>query len=376
MNSHYTKEEIVQDSFLFVSYKSEDKDIVFDVLDFLIEDGVRLWFDADLVIGNKWTEVVRDLICHPNCCGVIFFNSVESFKSEPVFYERRYTREKIEACKNTDKPFCIFPVNIGQPSTMLLLKAVFASLPDDRKEIERSFPLEYLGDITSLFGNDIIYCYADPNCVDEYKQRLYDNISKALPSVIDKTVLPPTGANSSRSGIELGIRKSTPTGKLPSWMLSEDKRLSYKGEDFIVSGGVAYSTRKISWQQLYFDKDNVYFISRDIVDTRNGGAPLNDWLKGEFMSFTFSEEERSRIKEIRLLAEGDIGRIKKADFFVFSDGYGAESHWWIDSITAGALQKVIKKTGAVYSSGYNFRTKKSGVRPVICISRDYIKELL
>ena len=37
--------------------------------------------------------------------------------------------------------------------------------------------------------------------------------------------------------------------------------------------------------------------------------------------------------------------------------------------------KSLKKDGTVYQSGYNFRTKKSGVRPVICIKKDYITSL-
>lgn len=374
MNSHYTKEEIVKDDFLFASYKSEEKDIVFDVLDFLIKEGVRVWYDADLVIGDKWPEVVKNLVNHENCRGIIFFNSVEAFKSEPIFFERRFASKRIAASKGTESPFVVFPVNIGQPSTMLILKSVFASLPQDPRGIEREFPLEYMEDIISLFSKDTIYCYADPENVDGYKKRLYDNIFKALPSVVDKTTMPPTAAGNAvgASILEIGVKAGAPTDKLPSYMLATDQRVSHKGEVFVVSGGVAYSTKRITWQQMYFDKEDIYFISRDIVDVRNGGAALNDWLKNEFLSFAFNEEERAKIKEVRLLKEKEMEKIKTPEFFVFSDGDGADSHWWIDSMNMGALQKVVKKTGTIYSSGYNFRTKKSGVRPVIRISRELI----
>jgi len=53
----------------------------------------------------------------------------------------------------------------------------------------------------------------------------------------------------------------------------------------------------------------------------------------------------------------------------------SESHWWIADMAMGALQKVIRKNGTVYKSGYNSRNSKSGVRPVIEIHADDLKKL-
>ena len=380
MSLHYTKEEITQDSFLFASYKHENNAIVFDVLDFLIKEGVRVWYDADLVIGDKWTNVADGLINHPNCKGIIFFNSVESFKSNPIFLERGFALKKIEESKNSATPFFVFPVNIGHPSTMLLLKEVFQSLPDTHSDIERIFPLEYLLSIASIFSNDTIYCYADPKNPDEYKQRLYENIAKAAPSVINKDVIKAKALvqtpSSAQRSIALGIRKGLPANNLPSYFLTKDQSVTYQGEQFLISEGVAYSTQKIYWQVIYCEKDTVVLLSRDIVDTRNGGAGLISWLKSSFKELSFTEEEKSEILEIRLLTEKDMNKISDKELLAFSGASeNGDSHWWIDSMNMGALQKVIKKNGAIYSSGYNFRTKKSGVRPVITVHRDFIEKL-
>ena len=92
---HYTREEIVRSDFLFISYKREDRNsTVAGVLDFLFQHGVRFWYDADLGVGQNWDEVVHELILHKNCVGAIFFNSVESFISEPVHKERGFALEK------------------------------------------------------------------------------------------------------------------------------------------------------------------------------------------------------------------------------------------------------------------------------------------
>ena len=37
--------------------------------------------------------------------------------------------------------------------------------------------------------------------------------------------------------------------------------------------------------------------------------------------------------------------------------------------------KVVKKDGTIYHSGYNFRVKKSGVRPVICLRKEFVVAL-
>lgn len=373
MNAHYTKEEVVKNDFLFVSYKHEDTDIVTATIDFLMEQGVRLWYDADLVIGEKWPEVAEKLIKHENCRGVIFFNSEASFKSEPIYQERGFTLEKIETCNRKGQPFPVFPVNIGKPSTQRLLKAVFASLPEDDRESEKIFPLKYLQGISSLFSSDTIYCYADPENSEEYKQRLVSHIKKALPSVIDAEALSAReiaeSLGTAKTTVSLGLCRGKSTERLPAYFLTKDQRVDYQGASYFVEGGAAYETVKMLWRPVYCDDEMFVLLSENIVDVRNGGDMLKDWLANAFADLAFTPAEREGVLSVRLLSEADIAKSKTPDLLVFD---GADTHWWLDARSSGALQKVVKKDGSVYNSGYNFRTKKSGVRPVICVKKEFL----
>lgn len=376
MDYHYTREDVVNRDFLFVSYKHDDKSTVMEVLEFLLEQGVRLWYDTDLVVGDKWSEIAKGLIQHENCKGVIFFNSINSFKSNPVFLERGFVKEKIEENKNSGTPFLIFPVNIGKASTMRLLKSVFDSLPDDDVSIEREFPIKYLQGICELFDSDTIYCYADPQNSEQYKQMLLDNIMKALPSVVDEAVLNAIKVEKTLGKVQKSISFGTCKGRavenLPSYLLMKDQRVDYQGATYIVESGVAYETKAINWRVVDISENSFTLISENVVDVRNGGDQLNEWLSTTFTATAFNEEERKGITGVRLLSEKDIALSKTKNLLVFDN---EDAHWWLNSKSMGALQKVVKKDGSIYNSGYNYRTKKSGVRPVVTITKDCLSAI-
>jgi hypothetical protein len=364
---YFTKEEVVKSDFLFVSYKHEDKAVVLDTVNFLLDEGIRLWYDSDLIAGNKWTTIAEGLIKHENCRGVIFFNSIPAFMSDPIYKERTFVLERLEEqnkSADTDRPFIYFPVNVGETSTMRFLKTIFPQLPEGDADTERVFPLKYIKTIVELFDSDVIYCHADEK--GEYKAQLLGYISKALPTVVDKkTVIRAPGS------ITFGLCRAAFSTALPSYFLTKDQRADYQNVTYIVQSGHAYTTKRISWRFLYAEDDYAVLISEDVVDIRSGGKELNDWLCGDFFKTAFTEQERALVKQIGLLSENDMKKTKNPDAFIFElTSDLAETHFWISDISMGALQRVIKKNGSVYSSGYNFRTKKSGVRPVIRVHKD------
>ncbi len=378
--NYYTSEEVTKKSFLFVSYNHENKELVTEVIDFLLDSGVRLWYDADLGIGDEWNEFAEKLIKHPNCKGIIFFNSVESFKSQPIYQERCFALEKVAAYKKEGRHFPIFPVNIGKPSTLRLIKSIFDSLPDSEKEIDRVFPLEYLKNISEIFKSNTIYCYADPDDKEGYMQRLNDAIAKTEPSVIDKSAVAMKELRSSTPAsnpdIRLGICKDKLTSALPDYLLTANKIVEYKGAQYIVENGKAYSVKPIVWRPLYCHNDTFVLLSEEIVDVRNGGKDLSEWLETKFLTSCFTDEERAKISKIRLLTPTDMTKTESETAFVFPPSEAnSESNWWIDAMGTGVLQKIIKKNGTVYNSGYNYRIKKCGVRPVITVHKDIISDL-
>ena len=98
MAEYYSAEEIVKGDFLFISYKHEDHDTVFEIVDALLAMGVRVWCDVDLRAGDDWNERVKLLLEHPSCKGVAFFNSVSAFMSAPIAKERAIAKEKRQLC--------------------------------------------------------------------------------------------------------------------------------------------------------------------------------------------------------------------------------------------------------------------------------------
>lgn len=378
MRKYYTKEEIVRSEFIFVSYKHEDRNTtVAGVLDFLFEQGVRFWYDADLGVGLNWDEVVRDLIMHDNCVGAIFFNSVESFTSEAVHKERGFALEKLKQCQSTGKVFRIFPVNIGRRSVLELIRAVFEAYPGV-KELQEKCRLEYLRDISNLFPSNTTYRYADPEDQAGYMNELLDMIARELPKgVIDKNRKQMMLFEQSGIALPLGICKDKPSGAVPPALLEKDGPVHLRNGSFVVEDHQAFTVKKIQWRLLYCRDKRYVFAAENAQSLRNGGRELKEWLQQTFVPTAFTEEEQKKLLEIRLLTLEDVQYTDSPEKLIFApDATNPEGHWWMDAMAQGALQKVIKKDGSVFHIGYNMRTKKSGVRPVIVIDHENLSGIL
>ncbi len=362
----FTADEVVKSDFLFVSYNHGDKAIVDGAVQFLLEAGVRLWYDDDLAAGVRWDEEkVEPLLRDPNCRGVIFFNSIKSYTSGPVAKERRVALERYEAGKQTDTPFFIFPVNIGKPSTLRMLKSVFESLSDNDAELEQQFPLPFMETIAALFSSNLIFCYVDPENEQGFYSELLKGIEKAIPTAVSLSARPTAGGGGG-TPYYLGRCRGTPLSGIPAAMLAKDGVITWNGEECLVERGVAYALRKIPWRLLYREKDTLFLLADCGVSLRGGGPDLTAWLRGEFTEQAFSAEERALLTgEVGLLKPSDFERIEDKSLLVLSpESPDGDSHWWIDA-SRGALQQVVRADGTVYTMGYNIRLKKSFVRPVI-----------
>ena len=384
MKDYYTREELVGNEFLFISYKHDAVDKTVDcVLDYLYEQGVRFWCDIDLGPGQVWTDVAKGLILHENCVGVIFFNSVDSFLSEPVHKERGFALEKLERCKKSGNPFMIFPVNMGYPSVLELIRAVFEN-NRDKVYLQRNFSVECIHNITKLFPSDIIYCYADPENSEGYLQSLYTMIEKSLPKTINKSVqqLKQIEKAISKEGnqkVTFGMCKDKPSDAVPPALLEKDGPVHLRSGSYIVQNGRAFTVKKLAWRLLYCKNDCYVLASESVIAVRPGGKgeDLKKWLMEAFMPYAFTEEEQQKLKELRLLNAEDVREVTGSEKLAFApDGDNPEGHWWMDAMAQGALQKVVKKDGKVLESGYNMRTKKSGIRPVIVLESAAMTSIL
>ena len=372
MEQHYTKSEIENSDFLFVSYKHDDAEIVSAMISQLYDKGVRLWYDADLHIGDNWLKIAGELINNPNCKGVIFFNSIASFKSQPVHNERMLTLSRIKADKERGRTFHIFPINISCGSNVFLLKKVFDSLPDEPISLAREFPFDFVKVITELFTDDTIY--AAPDDLEACAQKLFASIKTKIPNAIDTDYLHmkklEQNFEQTRVNFELGVCKGEPVSTLPIYELQRDQVLTVKNEPYIIWNKQGYRAKPIVWIPLYCENDVFAMLSQDIVDIRGGGPDLQNWLNGPFKEISFHAEERAAIRGIRLMSQADMEKALSRESFPLPT-----SHWWISDINTGALQRVIRKDGTVYTNGYHFRNTKSGVRPVLLIGKDDLAKL-
>lgn len=385
MPEYYTEENIVKEPFLFVSYKHDDKEIVHNSIKWLIGEGVRVWYDADLHNGDNWIEIAERIITNDNCIGVIFFNSAAAYTSAPVAAERAISLKKRSEWEEAGKRFHIFVVNIGKPSTMRIIKQVFDSLSDTDEAIGNAISSEELMVILQLFEDSIIYSYADEADPTAFLPGFMDDIVKQAPSVVNKSsILIENIKNSGDSKIigstlcvNFGITKDAAADNLPDFLLQKDGMLDHHGERYIVCDGVGYSSKELEWYFLFEENEVVTMISSCCVAVRNGGECLKSWLNDEFLHMAFTEEERAMIiADVTLLTEEEIEKTTDKKIFAnVADRDESQKFWWLGSMGNGALQRVVRPDGSVYNTGYNNRQKKCGVRPVIRLKLDTLKKL-
>ena len=385
MAVYYTADEIVKGDYLFVSYKHDDKDTVFGIVDLLIDMGVRIWCDTDLMVGDNWNDRVQKIIVHENCKGVIFFNSIKAFLSKPIAKERALITEKIERLSTNGRSFPVLPVNIGKTSTMRLLKCVFEQLPDNDSEIDLKLPLESLNNIIDLFNNKMLYLFADGENAQQCAESLFAVIERSIPSAIDQGLIKVkklvNQLGSSGTGglpkVTLGRYKDTPTDMLPSYLLDENRILTYRNEQYIIDSNQAFTVAPLNWISIYNSQEELVLVSDKILEQKTGGPELIKWLNTEFKKYAFNDEELSYLTcDITLVKEQDIEKASSKDFMrAGTDKRITDGQWWIDAYGMGVMQKIVRDDGSVYNNGYNSRIKKCGVRPLIRVNVNSVAQL-
>lgn len=342
MPKYFTEATAITEKFLFISYSHEDKKLVHNSVNWLINEGVRLWYDADLHNGDNWIEIAKRMIEHENCIGTIFFNSLNSYISDPVAEERKLSLDKKAKWEKEGKTFHTFVVNIGKPSTMRLIKQVFDSLPDNDAVIHQAISSSQLSVILELFDDSRIYSYLDIDDSEKYLSSFFDDLQKRAPEVIDKGT------------IALEEMEK----------ISKNSGISFKMGKYKING----ETTSLEWQFVSCTDNIGVFILRELLSEQLGSG-LADWLNGEFKSAAFTEEEKGKIStKIRLLTLQETKGISPKLM-------QCEKPWWL-SDTNGAKQMYVRDDGTVNENGsVNTRVHQS-VRPVILIDMNLAKELM
>lgn len=356
-----TEDKILAGNFLFVSYSHRDMDCVREDVRALQTMGARIWFDENMRIGDNWQTIAREKIGHPNCKGVIFYNSAASFLSDAVLLERK---EAIARAEN-EKNFGIYSVNLeGKTMQQLYMEALNANKP--------GFFGTMTHDLSPHFNDETLYIqrFDSKECVEQIYEKvvrpnlvvdeaeLFQDAFRGRGGEVRKT-------DRFRFGSYFGVPCTTPLKHS-----APTERFFANDTEYISYNNVLFGLRPLEWDLLYVKDATAVLLCTEILDFACGGAGAERYLKEIFALLAFSAKERELLRaEPRLLTLADIGKAKE----IFApEGTGAHRHWWIDADGLMDNWKMTYCGNAPYPNGFNVMMKK-GIRPVIEFPIDKLK---
>lgn len=323
MREFYTTEEATSKGFLFVSYSHDDQEITREWVDFLIDNGVRVWWDKAFLGGDDWETIAKDLLSHQNCYGILFFGSKKSIASPNVAKEWR-TASTTKKCR-TEGGFYPQIIMIDDGTGI-----DYKYLTNYVKKNDDLFTDDDFDDFRSLFGQkDHIYYLADK--VSD-KETLLHTLKERVPDVMD----------------EYGIIQD----KLAD--------ISNSAKDTIFKlGTYGAGERPLLWRQISVDNNQTTLLCQDVLTDDFGGQHLTDWLE-TFTQSAFSSEEQTALQgNVKLLSLCETENISK-------EILSSSKIWWLADCD-GNLQSVVREDGTVYGHGYNNKLYQKGVRPAITL---------
>ena len=78
--------------YFFISYNTEDAELVSGYLKRMADYGLPVWYDYGIPKGEKWEEIIAEKIY--NCEDVIMFISNNLFKKEDSYVKKRVENSK------------------------------------------------------------------------------------------------------------------------------------------------------------------------------------------------------------------------------------------------------------------------------------------
>lgn len=356
-----TEDKILAGNFLFVSYSHKDMDCVREDVRALQAMGVRIWFDENMRIGDNWQAIAREKLGHPNCKGVIFYNSAASFLSDAVLLERQEALARAEKEKN----FGVYSVNIGGKTMQQLYTEAMQGA-------EQGFLEKMLRDLLPHFNDKELYIprYGSQECVAQIYQKIVRPNLAVDEAELFKDAFREYGGGSCRTDhFRFGSYFGTPC-TVPFKHSSPTERFFANETEYISYNNVLFELRPLEWDLLYAENAVAILLCTEILDFTCGGADADRYLKETFAKLAFSAKEREQLRaEPRLLTPSDIDKAKE----IFApEGKGAHRHWWIDADGLMDNWQMTYCRNKPYPNGFNVMMKK-GIRPVIEFPIDKLK---
>ena len=354
------EDEIFEGNFFFVSYSHQDGDVVREDVNALINRGVRLWIDhrnendENMSLGDDWQDKVKRAVLHPNCRGVIFYNSGAARASEAIWLEEKYTEQR----KQEDPDFKHFVINIDGKTQAEIINLTFSKL------VEKGIAHKY-GEASirqqTLFGvkeESVLYHLREDSeaCVEALYAKAVE-LGVADDKLVMVKTLEKTGLASKDSGeVCFGCYKGEFVAKVAA-------QPNGRSNGAIYQDSKAYKERKLFWRVLYVKDGRTVMLCSEQVE-QCPATNAKDALKA-FAEIAFNEQERAAVKAVRLLNASDEENTEDGAVFDFGD---EPVSWWIDE--PGLIQEwwqKVYKNGGRYGHGF-LKSLMKGLRPVIEVS--------
>lgn len=293
--------------YIFVSYKSEDRDVVKRCIDYLVENyNMNIWYDENLHAGQNWDKEALPILRDPDCKAVVLFASAEALMSKNI-------EKELEKAKYYKKP--IIPINFKKQSfeqtlhDEILIKHNKESpeLVDIAERIVSNYLDEDLTFITLDLDNESFYIHL----VESINSITHLKMSDKNPESRKNH------ANSHVTKEDVNISISTGDGKK---IVEETKVFStsasandLRSKLIEKLGGDEVKSKAVFWI-----KDNKKFRLRSTTSTINNNKPNEQYdyliceIKGKYGVFS-SKQEREKItaKDLDLNFDGLIEKIKE-----------------------------------------------------------------
>ena len=366
-------ELIEKGKFLMISYRSIDSHIVVEDIRCMQAKGLRVWYDAAMELGDNWKHVAENIIKHPNCAGVVFYNSENSFVSKPVFYERAWTREQLAACQEKGIPYIYFSVNIGGRSTNEIIRDTYRVVGD--QNLESVFPFDYLHDVVEMFNEDVI-CIRRTGTSQETAEAIYKK-TRMLGVVDDEEVI-------LEKLLRAGLLKTEENNKVaylgsyPHRLVDVDvsrrnmgkKWFEERGVDYCYDKGNYYQCERIRFvYQGKTDKGLLFLADRVLL------AATAEDLEATLAQFTadaFRTERKATPVGNAFVPDMAtyLGAQIKDESTIKTTDYAENLvRFWLSDRGKGgrAMQMTVNESMGVNQRGFNVKTKL-GIRPAIYLN--------
>ena len=143
--------KVHRENYYFVSYSHKDyKKVIRDIL-LLQEEGINIWYDSDMHIGENWEDIAEMYISKFQCKGIIFYLSENSILSKACNKEVKYVLENNKQFFSINMPLDNYN-NINNNTYMSGLEMAL-----ELKKMGRDISDELISSFAKAFSSNLLY---------------------------------------------------------------------------------------------------------------------------------------------------------------------------------------------------------------------------